>query len=62
MNSCLVKMVHVAWRSRKVFRKDSLINLARNAVKADVKKKQQYTYILDAIQHHLQDDVDCPWI
>ena len=50
--------LHVAWRSGKVFRKaDSLINLARDAVKADVKKKQQYTYILDAIQH-LANDVD----
>ena len=50
--------LHVAWRSGKVFRKaDSLINLARDAVKADVKKNQQYTYILDAIQH-LANDVD----
>ena len=31
--------LHVAWRSGKVFRKaDSLINLARDAVDADVKK------------------------
>ena len=35
---------------------DFLINLARDAVKTDV-KKQQYTYILDAIQH-LANDVD----
>ena len=49
--------LHVAWHSGKVFRKaESLINLARDAVEADVKKKQ-YTYILDAIQH-LANDVD----
>ena len=35
---------------------NSLINLARDAVKADV-KKQQYPYILDVIQH-LAKDVD----
>ena len=46
MNSCLMKMVHVAWRSGKVFCKaDSLINLDRDAVKADVKKAAIHLYL-----------------
>ena len=38
--------LHVARRSGKVFRKaDSLINLARDAVKADVKKTTIHLYL-----------------
>ena len=39
MNSCLVKMVAYTLHGTQVFRKaDSLIDLVRDAVKADVKK------------------------
>ena len=38
--------LHVAWHSGKVFRKaDSLINLARDALEADVKKPAIHLYL-----------------
>ena len=46
MNSGEDGSLHVAWRSGKFFRKaGSLINLARDAVEADVKKTAIHLYL-----------------